>query len=200
MSRLSSKAQILDHIRKNAPSPLPLPERTGGWIAYPDRAAQFGEVLKFVGGAVESIADRRQAGRVIENLPCFASAKQIVCVAPDIGLGNLDLNGVADPHELASVDLAIIDGEFGVAENAAVWIDGAKLKHRVLLFLAQHLVLIVPAKTLCHNLHEAYERVSFDSRGYGVFVSGPSKTADIEQSLVIGAHGARSLTVLLVNN
>lgn len=197
---MTSKSEILARVRKNAPSPLPLPERTGNWITYADRAAQFGEVLKFVGGVIETISDRSDARRAIEALPCFASAKQIVCSIADIGLGNFDLNQVADPHALADVDLAIVAGEFGVAENAAVWIDGAKLKHRVVLFLAQHVVLLVPAKTLCHNMHEAYERLSFEGAGYGVFVSGPSKTADIEQSLVIGAHGARSLTVLLVES
>lgn len=197
---MSAKASILANVRKNATAPLPLPDRTGNWITYPDRTAHFGEVLKFVGGGAEVVQSRSDARAVIEKLPCFATAKQVVCVPSDLGLGNLDIDQVSGPHELADVDLGIIEGEFGIAENAAVWVDGAKLKHRVLLFLAQHLVLIIPAKAICHNMHEAYERLQFGSAGYGIFVSGPSKTADIEQSLVIGAHGARSLTVLLVND
>ncbi len=202
---MSSKSDMLAKVRKHAPPPFALPEVKANWITYPDRLQQFGDILKFVGGSSEILEHRGQARQAIEALPSFRSAKQIVSIAPDIGLGNLDLQQVADPHDLASVDLAIIEGEFGVAENAAIWIDGAKLKHRVLLFLAQHLVLIVDAQKIIDNMHQAYEQLtvttpSFNKPGYGIFVSGPSKTADIEQSLVIGAHGARSLTVLLIKN
>lgn len=195
---MSSKNDILAKVRKHAPPPVDLPEVRANWITYPNRAAQFGEVLTFVGGAIEQVDDRGQVRAKIESLVCFRQAKQVVCAAKDLGLGNVELAQVADPHTLADIDLAIVDGEFGVAENAAVWIDGAKLRHRVVLFLAQHVVLVVDAHTLCNNLHEAYDRLHFDGVGFGVFTSGPSKTADIEQSLVIGAHGARSLTVILV--
>jgi L-lactate dehydrogenase complex protein LldG len=47
-------------------------------------------------------------------------------------------------------------------------------------------------------MHQAYEQISSADYGFGVFLAGPSKTADIEQSLVLGAHGARGLVVFLV--
>ena len=92
----------------------------------------------------------------------------------------------------------VAPGEFAVAENAAVWVTDQSLRHRVLYFLSQHMALVVPANQLLHNMHEAYRRLSFDRPQFGLFISGPSKTADIEQSLVIGAHGPRSLTVFLM--
>ncbi len=91
----------------------------------------------------------------------------------------------------------MVRGEFAVAENGAVWVSGNAMKHRALLFLAQHLALVVSEKEIVRDLHQAYSRLSFSENGYGVFISGPSKTADIEQSLVMGAHGPRSLTVFL---
>ena len=105
--------------------------------------------------------------------------------------------GAQQGHELADLDLAILEGSPAVAESGAVWVVPADARQRAAAFLAQHLVLVVPRHTLVHELHEAYERIDPAAAPYGCFVAGPSKTADIEQSLVIGAHGPRSLTVLL---
>ena len=49
-------------------------------------------------------------------------------------------------------------------------------------------------------MKEVFLRLSDFNEGYGVFISGPSKTADIEQSLVIGAQAALSLNIFLIKN
>jgi L-lactate dehydrogenase complex protein LldG len=111
----------------------------------------------------------------------------------------VDLAAVADPHELADLDVAAIPGEVGVAENGAVWVTGASLgPHRAVFVIPEHLVLVVRAGDVVNDLQEAYGRITLTRPGYGLFISGPSKTADIEQSLVIGAHGARSCAVFVV--
>lgn len=104
-----------------------------------------------------------------------------------------------DPHALDSLDLAIVEAQFGVAENGAMWLDEASLSHRVLPFIAEHLVIVLRRTHLFPTLHQAYAQLQGTSTGFGVFVAGPSKTADIEQSLVIGAQGAKSLRVVLVD-
>ena len=91
-----------------------------------------------------------------------------------------------------------IQGTLGVAENGAIWLYEHHIINRLLPFICQHLVLILHKKDLVSTLHEAYQHIHIARDGYGVFLAGPSKTADIEQSLVIGAHGARSLVVYLV--
>jgi len=56
----------------------------------------------------------------------------------------------------------------------------------------------VDERQVVNDMHEAYARLAPREIGYGLFISGPSKTADTEQALVIGAQGARRCTVFLV--
>ncbi len=107
----------------------------------------------------------------------------------------LRFDEVVNGLDLEQVEVLEIDGEFGVAENGAIWITEEALPHRVAPFICQHLVIHV--SEIVSNMHEAYERLGNVNSGFGLFLAGPSKTADIEQSLVIGAHGARSLTVII---
>ena len=103
-----------------------------------------------------------------------------------------------DPHALASLDVLVCESSLGVAENGAVWVATSDTAFRAALFLAARVVIVVGEEALVDDLHQAYERIDVRSHTFGAFVAGPSKTADIEQSLVIGAHGPKELTLVLV--
>jgi L-lactate dehydrogenase complex protein LldG len=100
--------------------------------------------------------------------------------------------------ELEKIEVAIIEGSIGVAENGAVWVHEKSMVHRALPFICQHLILVLPMQKIVSTMHEAYANIDITKYGFGTFIAGPSKTADIEQALVIGAHGPRSLKVYLV--
>ena len=134
---------------------------------------------------------------ILNQTSVFAEATRIASVVPEAVPGNLDTHSIDDPHALASLDWMIARGEFLVAENGAIWVSGQSLPHRVMLFIAQYLAIIVSRRQIVHQMHEAYQRIGTPEAGFGIFVSGPSKTADIEQSLVLGAHGCRQLQVFL---
>ncbi|MGD9856549.1 MAG: lactate utilization protein C [Planctomycetaceae bacterium] len=170
---------------------------TGG-ITFADPVAQFGDVLSSVGGQCEQAATLDDARHVLSDLVRKIEARKICSLVEGIELTNVDPKTIRDPHDLNDVDLAIMPGQIAVAENAAVWVTAGSLIERTLFFLAQHLVLVVPRRAVVSNLHEAYERVDVAASAFGTWISGPSKTADIEQSLVIGAHGPRSLLVILI--
>jgi L-lactate dehydrogenase complex protein LldG len=192
-----ARKQILAALRKQLPQVAPLPELDGPWVKFEDPLAQLGDSVQMVGGQIEgcSIADLADT---VGALPCFDSTKKTVSLVDGIE-GNTSLENIDDPHDLEDVHLAIVPGHFAVAENGAVWVNDAEIPHRVVLFIAQHVVLVVPIAEVVNNMNEAYARLDFAENHFGVFIAGPSKTADIEQSLVIGAHGARSLHVIFVD-
>lgn len=103
-----------------------------------------------------------------------------------------------DAHSLEDVDLAIIPAHFGVAENGAMWVTESLVKYRVLPFITQQLAIVVNRKDIVYNMHQAYDRIAGTNYDFGVFIAGPSKTADIEQSLVLGAHGPKGMTLYLL--
>jgi L-lactate dehydrogenase complex protein LldG len=197
-SENSSRKEILAAIHSRQPPASELPSLQQNWITYPDRVAQFATILNTIGGKFVRAADAAAADAQLRDIAVYREAKQIVSLVPGIGQSNVDLASISDPHQLEPVDVAIMPGVFGVAENAAIWVTDRGLPLRALFFIVQHLALVLPAGEIVDNMHQAYERLSFERPEFGAFIAGPSKTADIEQSLVIGAHGPRSLTVLCI--
>ncbi len=196
---MSSRDNILSAIRSHPLEATPLPTLEQDWIEFADPITRFGETLATVGGRCIPVVTVDDINRELSNLTEFSTSIVRVSTVDGVGSPTQDMDEIADPHELESVDFAVLRGEFAVAENGAVWVTDAGLKHRVPFFLSQHLALVVPANEVLNNMHDAYERLSFSGTGFGEFISGPSKTADIEQSLVIGAHGPRSHVVFLVD-
>lgn len=194
---MTDKAHILQAIRNNLPPASPLPHLPT--FSLPQEAelfAHFNQTLQGVGGRhIELQPGENLAARLSELFP---EARQVASSLPHEIPPTVDAKALPDPHDLRDIDLAVLPGEFAIAENAAIWISEKAMMHRALPFITQHLVLVVKRSELVWNLHQAYERLEIERPGFGLFLSGPSKTADIEQSLVIGAHGARSLTVVWV--
>lgn len=195
---MTSRESILETLRRQAIPPTELPDLQQDWIQYDDPRAQFAEVLSGVGGEAVTVSSLQNLTLDLAQRESFRNAKRIFSSLPEVWQANVDADQIASPHELADLDFAIVRGELAVAENGAVWVTDKGLRHRAVFFLPRHLAIVVPANQLVSHLHEAYNRISFDDRSFGLFISGPSKTADIEQSLVIGAHGPQSLTVYLL--
>lgn len=195
---MSSRNEILASIRGRRIDPSPLPELRGDWIQYRDPLTQFQSLVEAVGGQCVQLANVSEIANYLAGMPQFAAATKIISVVAEVP-ATVDIATIDDPHDLETIDWAILPAQFGVAENGAVWVTDQHVGgQRAIYFIVQHLALVMPASQIVHNLHEAYERITPGMSSLGLLMSGPSKTADIEQSLVIGAHGPRSLTIFLI--
>jgi L-lactate dehydrogenase complex protein LldG len=186
---MTSREKILASIASNKPSLTTLPNVP---IFEGDGSIErFKTVLEGIGGKAIEIASKSAAQATIDTY--YSDLKK---VASNIIKANVEVNLDTTKEVLEQVDLAVIQGEIGVAENGTIWVPESNMLNRALPFITQHLVLVLDKKNIVANMQQAYNRLE-DAGNYGVFIAGPSKTADIEQSLVIGAHGARSMMVLI---
>lgn len=191
---MNTKQEILASIRLHTSQKFEMPDLNISGIKYPDTLQKFKEIAKIVGGNTYEISDNEDFNLAIKKL--YPYAQNIASNLSDISIANINPDNLQSPHQLANIDLAIIQGDIGVAENACIWIPQL-VKYKALYFIAEEIVIILDKKMIVDNMHQAYEKISFPEKGFGIFISGPSKTADIEQSLVVGAHGPKGLTVLL---
>ena len=195
---MANKDDILKKYRANVREKFDMPDLSDiKAITYPNPLVQFVKMTEMVGGQVIEVDPGRDINVLIKEL--FPDAKEIASNLPEITIATRNPDTVGRARDLNGTDVGIIRGKFGVAENACIWIPQT-MKEKAVCFISENLVILLPKSQIVNNMHEAYKRIEFDKEydGYGTFISGPSKTADIAQVLVMGAQAARSATILLM--
>ena len=195
---MSNKDDILKKYRANVREKFDMPDLSDiKAIQYPDPLVQFIKMTESVGGHVMEVKKDQDINELVKEM--YPDAKEIASNLPEITIATRNPDTVGRARDLNGTDVGIIRGQFGVAENACVWIPQT-MKEKAVCFISENLVILLPKSQIVHNMHEAYKRIKFDETydGYGTFISGPSKTADIAQVLVMGAQAARSATILLL--
>ena len=193
---MSNKEDILARYRKNVKVKFDMPRLDDiKGITYPDPLVQFISMTENVGGKVIELKPGQDVNKLIKEL--YPDAKEIASNLPEITIATRNPDTIGSPQALNGTDVGVIKGLFGVAENACVWVPQA-MEEKAVCFISENLVILLKKTEIVNNMHEAYKRIQFNDYGYGTFISGPSKTADIAQVLVMGAQAARSATVVLV--
>jgi L-lactate dehydrogenase complex protein LldG len=194
---VDSRSRILDALRTASAPAAPEPDLSRVGVRWPDPIARLTDAVAAVAGKVVRVPDRPALSAAVAALAAELRVTRVGSAVPEVQ-GNVELASLPDPHQLEGLGLAVLPGAFAVAENGAVWVPADRFRPRGAFVVAEHLALVVAAADVVHDMHEGYRRVGFPGAGFGTFIAGPSKTADIEQALVIGAHGARSCTLFLV--
>lgn len=193
---MNAREKILNDVLKNQPPATPLPDISVFLGDSTNAIQQYMDVFKIIGGTAYLVDDLVAVRELINSN--FDITKRIVSTLPELSDTIELLSTTVDPHSYDDVELAIIRAKLFVAENGAVWVTDELMGQRIIPYICQHLAVIVNAESIVPTLHEAYEKIGTDDYGFGGFIGGPSKTADIEQALVLGAHGPLSMTVFII--
>lgn len=194
---MTNKEDILKKYRSNVHERFDMPDLSDiRAITYLDPLKQFIEMSKSVGGNVVELAPGQDINALVKEL--YPEAKEIASNLPEVTIATRNPDTIESAQALNGTDVGIIRGKFGVAENGCIWIP-QQMKEKAVCFISENIIILLPKQEIVNNMHEAYRRIEFDKQydGYGTFISGPSKTADIAQVLVMGAQAARSVTVVL---
>lgn len=194
----NSRDAMLKRIQQSQPAFVPAPPVAAFAPYFDDVVQKYMEVLTGIGGRVyivnnheEIISKIKEDFAGVRRVVSFEEAFAAIAEAPDTN---------SDPHLLEDVDVCIMSAPLAVAENSAVWISDNEMPVRVLPFIAQSLVTVIFKSSIVPTMHDAYSIIADKEYGFATFIAGPSKTADIEQSLVLGAHGPKTMTVFIMND
>jgi len=192
---MTSREKILVKVLIHQPETRPLPADLSTEFPAQNPIEAFATILTNIGGNFVEVKDYKEVKSYINE---HFSGQRIVSTLAE--LSDISEEGWEnqDPHTYANVDLAVISAHFGVAENAALWITEDLMHQRAVPFICQQLAVVLNRTEIVQTMHDAYIKIGNAEYGFGSFIAGPSKTADIEQSLVLGAHGPKGMTVFVL--
>ncbi len=194
---MTSREQILEAVLKNQPALKPLPDISSLKGSGQDIPGTYIRTFTGIGGKAFSVGGMDAIKDIVKQ-HFELEGKRVITSLPELADEFELYNPASDPHSFDDVELAIIRAAFSVAENGAVWITETLMGQRIVPYICQHLAVVIDASTIVATMHEAYEQIGSDAYGFGSFIGGPSKTADIEQALVMGAHGPITMTVFVI--
>uniref|UniRef100_A0AB33J048 LUD domain-containing protein n=1 Tax=Prevotella sp. GTC17254 TaxID=3236794 RepID=A0AB33J048_9BACT len=191
------KEELFAKLRSNTKEQFDMPDMNIDGIRYEDTVKQFIDMTITVGGKVVEAKKTDDLNEIVRR--AYPEAKVFASNLPTITIAQKNPDTAAEAADLNGTDVGIIQGEIGVAENACVWIPQT-MKEKSIMFISENLVIVLDHQNIVNNMHDAYKRIKMNEQyNFGTFISGPSKTADIEQSLVMGAQAARSVTVVILD-
>ena len=193
---MNSRERILAAVKQNQPPLSPLPDISIFKVIEGDIASKYTDMFIGIGGQVFRLSSLDEVKEIVPEH--FDTSKRLVTALQELSDMAELITHESNPHSYDDAELAIIKAKLAVAENGAVWLTEDVMGQRIIPYICQHLAVVVYESSLVSTMHDAYATIASEDYGFGGFIGGPSKTADIEQALVLGAHGPLSMTVFLI--
>lgn len=188
----------MQSVLHNQPESVPLPDISMFKVELADVVQKYMDVFKSINGDAREVRDVAEIKALIHQN--FDTDKRILTTLPELNDIAEMYSSTVDPHSFEDVELAIIKAPLAVAENGAVWLPEQAMGQRIIPYICQHLAVLIDEGDIVASMHDAYAEIGIGDYGFGGFIGGPSKTADIEQALVLGAHGPLTMTVFIVRS
>jgi L-lactate dehydrogenase complex protein LldG len=214
-----ARREILHAIRTNLGSSPPVqssptPEGRGGQgVRTPEggggqgvRIKHFAEQLTAVGAQYTTVQNETDAAAALAGILTAAGARRVAgSDAPLVqrllqAVGNglmIDRLERLSRDQLFACDAGVTTAQWGIADTGTLVLESARERSRLLSLVPPIHVALLSTRCICDSLADALARVSVASHAI-TFITGPSRTSDIELTLVVGVHGPQTVHVLLM--
>ena len=200
-----ARESILTSIRTHLAASLPFDECESVVISADPAISSKSDPIDLFKQSVESVAghcivttDVTDAlGRILTDLQ-----PQRIAVSDKVHLPDLDVEELAiapNEHDIFRFDVGISTAQAAIAETGTLVLDSARERHRLVSLVPPVHIAIVAASTICETLSDALTLLQSTNEISSAitFITGPSRTADIELTLAIGVHGPQQLYVII---
>ncbi|MBZ4189671.1 LutC/YkgG family protein [Niabella beijingensis] len=207
----SAKDTVLKKIREalSQPTPIPFPKSEGQSMVYvplhQELEVEFAERFTALQGRFAFCLSNKELVSQFSTLLSHTGWQKIYCQEPELAvLIGQQLEISSNPADLANCDVAITGCEYLVARTGSIVMSAAQLSGRKTSVYAPVHVCIAYTSQLVFDVKDALEGIK---ERYGdtlpsliTFATGPSRTADIEKTLVVGVHGPKEVFVFLIDD
>ncbi len=204
-----SKENILKKIRKalSHSTPLPFPQSEGPQPIFPplqqEPEVEFAEQFTRLQGKFIYCINRQEFAFQLASLVRKQDWQNLYCLEDQLTAGLSDqLTGQFSKEGLADCDVAITGCEWLVARTGSIVMSSAQLSGRTTSVYAPVHICIAYTHQVVTDMRDALQAAK---EKYGAklpslitFATGPSRTADIEKTLVVGVHGPKEVYVFLI--
>lgn len=198
-----AKSAPFEHLYHHLqPSPLSPPVSTRDFSTK-ELADRFSNELAAVGGEIHRVATEEHGVATVTSILGEINAKRVAISDMDLfeeaDFPNVEV--IEDPsrEDLFAVDAGVSTTQLAIAETGTLVLRSSMERHRLVSLVPPIHICVLNSKDIRPSMHDVLEKMTDNIDPTITFITGPSRTSDIELTLAIGVHGPKRLIVILID-